>query len=69
MRTTTKRVLSTPFWILGLLFSPFVVLGVAYEFLKLWFNAGRDLYKKAQGLWDPKNNDPEFRRGAPSSES
>lgn len=69
MRTTTKRVLSTPFWILAILFFPLMLLGIAYEFSKWWFNAGRLLYMEVKDLWDPKNNDPEFRRGDPPSES
>lgn len=61
MRTTTKRLLSTPLWLLGLLFSPFAVLGILFEFAKWWFNVGRDFYKQAKDVWDPKNNDPEYR--------
>lgn len=62
MRTTTKRVLSTPLFLCYLMLWPFALLGLLYGVIEEWFGVGRKCYRDLKDLWDPKNNDPEYRR-------
>jgi hypothetical protein len=63
MRTTTKRVLSTIYFLPMLFISTAgMLVGLLYVGLRYGFNAALVMDRQLQELWDPKNNDPEYRQ-------
>jgi hypothetical protein len=63
MRTTTKRALSTflYFMPLAIVRMAGLLLGILWSVISAGFRDGCKVDREIADLWDPKNNDPEYR--------